>query len=542
MRPISKTVWVVRCLCCLSIVIAGVSCLVRGGRLTPALAAEEEPIVSVTGGSIRGRPLPGAGAQFLGIPYAQPPVGDLRWREPLPVKSWDGVRDTQEFGSPCAQLIAGEWNLHDAMTSHEDCLYLNVMTPQWPPPKEHWPVMLWIHGGANTGGSASGALYKDGTLIRHGVVLVTVNYRLGVFGFFAHPELTRESPHHASGNYALMDQIAALHWVHDNIAKFGGDPDNVTVFGQSAGALDTSLLMTSPLANNLFHRAIAESGTVLLSNDAPALAQAEQAGKDFAGSLKAPAGEGALKYLRSLPTADVMQAMREPSGANRQSGPIIDGWILPRAPVEVFAAGEEAPIPFIVGSNTTEFAFPASPDELRKNITEVYGDLAPQALQTYGLANDAAGTTDPLYGPAAGQWSADLIFRCPATAVAAWHNSRHHAMYEYQFEHAIPGHEASGAVHSAELPYVWGYFPKSGNIGGVFGDTDHQLADLMENYFTTFAKTGNPNRDGLPPWPEYDGSQAYIAFTEEGKAVAKTQLRQAECDIYRQRLKERFKH
>ena len=528
--------------CFLFLLTVVVFCLVStGGAVKGVKAGEEEPIVSVTGGQIRGRPLLGAGAQFLGIPYAQPPVGDLRWHEPVPVKSWDGVRDAKEFGAPCAQLVAGDWNRHDAETSQEDCLYLNVLTPQWPPSKEYWPVMFWIHGGANTGGTASSALYKDGTLVQHGVVLVTVNYRLGVFGFFAHPELTRESTHHASGNYALLDQIAALHWVHDNIVKFGGDPENITVFGQSAGALDTGLLMTSPLAENLFHRAIAESGTVLLSVDALTLAPAEQRGKEFADTLKAPAGEGALKYLRALPAVDLLQATRTFGGGGLQTGPIIDGWVLPRSPAAVFAAREETPIPFLLGNNTTEFAIPAAPDELRKNIGEIYGELAPQALQVYGLTSGGSGTTDPLYGPTAGQWSADLTFRCPATAVAGWHSAAHHPTYEYQFERAIPGHEADGAVHSADLPYVWGYFPKHGNIGGVFGDTDHKLADLIENYWTTFAKAGNPNREGLPPWPEYNGAQAYVAFTEDGQPIAKKQLRQAQCDIYRQNLKQHMK-
>ena len=539
-RSTSKFIRLVGCLCLL---VAGVFGFFRMQKVVNSVhAAEAELVVPVTGGQIRGRPLPGAGAQFLGIPYADPPVGDLRWHEPVPVNSWDGVRDAKEFGSPCAQLAAGDWNRHDAEISKEDCLYLNVMTPQWPPTKERWPVMLWIHGGANAGGTASGALYKDGTLVQHGVVLVTVNYRLGIFGFFAHPELTRESPHHASGNYALMDQIAALQWVHDNIVKFGGDPQNITVFGQSAGALDSGLLMTSPLAKNLFQRAIAESGTVLLSIEALTLAQAEQRGKEFADGLDPPAGGDAIKHLRRLSAVDLLQATHTPKVDARQAGPIIDGWVLPRSPVEVFAAGEEAPIPFIVGNNTTEFAIPASPDHLRKNIQEIYGDLAPRALQVYGLANGADGTTDPLYGPVAGQWSADLIFRCPATAVAAWHSVAHHATYEYQFEHAIPGQEVSGAVHSADLPYVFGYFPKAGNIGGVFGDTDHRLAELIENYWTTFAKTGKPSRDGLPSWPEFDGSQVYIAFTENGQPVAKTQLRKAQCDIYRQTLKQHLKH
>ena len=202
------------------------------------VAATGELIVGTTGGSLKGATRALGGAEFMGIPYAQPPVGDLRWREPLPAKPWTGVREATTFGAPCAQAILGDWNRHDAETSKEDCLFLNVMTPVWPAPKMPLPVMVWFHGGANAGGTASSALYKDGMLVQHGVVLVTVNYRLGMVGFFAHPALTKESPHHSSGNYGLLDQLLALQWVHDNIAKFGGNPANVTAFGQSAGAID----------------------------------------------------------------------------------------------------------------------------------------------------------------------------------------------------------------------------------------------------------------------------------------------------------------
>ena len=263
-----------------------------------AAQSKDDPIVSTAAGQVRGIRLTDGGANFLGIPYAQPPVGALRWHEPIPPKPWSGVRDAMEFGAPCAQSVYGDWNRRNAEASQEDCLYLNVLTPEWPA-KAPLPVMFWIHGGSNTAGTASAALYKDGTLQKHGVVLVTVNYRLGVLGFLAHPELTAESAHHVSGNYALLDQIAALQWVHDNISKFGGDPNNVTVFGQSAGALDTGLLMTSPLAKGLFHRAIAESGTVLLGHW-PKLSEGEQQGAHLATSLKAPSTD-AIKFLRNLP-------------------------------------------------------------------------------------------------------------------------------------------------------------------------------------------------------------------------------------------------
>src|SRR5580658_5296492 len=233
----------------------------------------DSPAVTTTNGELRGLARKDGGAQFLGIPYAEPPVGDLRWREPVPVKPWHGVRDAIRYGAPCAQPALGEWNKIEAFFGKEDCLYLNVVAPDWPV-KQLLPVMFWIHGGANVGGSGGGSLYNDGTLASHGVVTVSINYRLGVFGFFAHPELTRESVHHASGNYGLMDQILALHWVIDNIAKFGGDAKNITVFGQSAGSFDTGFLMTS-LVKGSFQRAIQESGAPL-SPEPAALDKAEK--------------------------------------------------------------------------------------------------------------------------------------------------------------------------------------------------------------------------------------------------------------------------
>src|SRR6266498_2645929 len=387
-------------------------------------SGNETFVVKTSAGQIRGIARVSGGAEFLGIPYAQPPVGNMRWHEPVDVKPWSGVRDASTFGAPCAQSILGDWNKHDAETSKEDCLFLNVITPVWPP-KTPLPVMVWFHGGANAGGTASSPLYKDGTLVQHGIVLVTVNYRLGIFGFFAHPELTRESVHKAAGNYGLMDQIAALRWVRQNIAAFGGDPDNITVFGQSAGAQDTSLLMTSSLAKNLFHRAIAESGSAFM-RPIPPLAKAEQSGEALAARLRAPKGTGSLPYLRNLSVAELLQAasVQDPK-APPILAPIVDGYVLSRDPAEVFSVGEESPIPMIIGSTTREFGVTASPDELRKMIEEFSGDLAPKALALYGLADGGQGTGDPLYGPVENQWLADQVFRCPVTTQAMSHRSAH---------------------------------------------------------------------------------------------------------------------
>lgn len=267
------------------------------GPAIPSMGAE--PIVSVTGGNLRGRLLEdGAGAVFKGIPFARPPVGDFRWREPMPVVPWPGTRDAWESGPPAVQPPLG-WNDKAAAASREDCLYLDVWTPSGPSTARN-PVMVWIHGGANVAGAGGfDPLYDGRALISHDVVLVVVEYRLGILGFFAHPELTRESTHHASGNYATLDQIAALRWVRDNIARFGGDPENVTIFGQSAGATDVLALMASPLSKGLFHRAIAESGAPSPTSTL-ALGEAEEEGARAGEKLGARGGH-ALGFLRSLP-------------------------------------------------------------------------------------------------------------------------------------------------------------------------------------------------------------------------------------------------
>jgi para-nitrobenzyl esterase len=520
-------------------------------------------VVPTTAGLIRGIARAKGGAQFLGIPYAEPPVGPLRWHAPVPHKSWTGVRDTNAFGASCSQaLLGGAWNRYDHAQSSEDCLFLNVITPVWPTAKP-LPVMFWIHGGANQGGSGSGSLYNDGTLLNHGVLIVTINYRLGILGFFAHPELTSESPHYASGNYGLMDQILALRWVHDNIARFGGDPNNITVFGQSAGSIDTGILMTSPLARGLFQKAIGESGApfypVLMSFD-----QAQQAGQQFAASFPALTGQNPIDFLRSVPADDLIAKAAHFQWGIPPVGPIVDGWVIPRSPDEVFKAGKEAPIPLLVGVTTREFGDNESPDALRKAIQDYAGKFAPQVLALYGVADGGQGTNDPLYGSAGVQWNADTEFHCPVSTEALWHAAAHHPTFEYEFDHAIPGQEAQGALHSSDLPYVFGSFPTSGNISGKFGPVDFHLADLMETYWINFAKSGDPN-DGssslgstktgdpnnsanpssaaLPHWPEFNAAQLYLVFTEGGQAVASTgPMRGPQCDLYREILAVSMKH
>jgi len=517
--------------------------------------AVPDPTLAVTGGQIRGSLLTQGGAVFKGIPFAQAPVGDLRWREPIPVKAWTGVRDATTFGVPCAQNSGGRM----MENSREDCLFINVWTPEWPV-KSRRPVMFWIHGGGNFGGSASNAGFDGESLARQGVVLVSANYRLTLFGFFAHPELTRESTHHASGNYGLMDQIAALKWVRDNIAKFGGDPSNVTIFGQSAGAVDANVLMTSPLAKGLFHKVIAESGTVTRNpdaatlgmtalapsmpvkagavsySDAAGLSEAEKKGSEIASLLKAPP-DGALKFLRDAPAAEILKVAAMPQmSIGPANGLIVDGWVFPKSPAEVFATGREQRLPLLIGNNSRERTPPQTgTDELANAMEAMYGPLTLGSLMLYRV-HEANVPPDPLYGGTATQWVVDTMYRCPVVAQLAWHAAAGNIGYEYQFDRAAPGREAVGAVHGAEVPYVFGAL--SGGRGGVnYADADREISSAMQRYWTNFAKTGNPNGENLPVWPKFDtASRGYMEFTQDGPA-AREGLRRPYCDLYVENVK-----
>lgn len=482
-----------------------------------AHAAEPNPTVTVTGGQIQGRLLAnGPGAVFLGIPFAQPPVGDLRWREPMPVKPWDGVRDAGSYAPPCAQIYVGKWNETPAAEGKEDCLYLDIETPEWPS-KSPTPVMVWIHGGGNMAGAPND---HDWPLSRYGVITVTVQYRLGMFGFLAHPELTGESPHHASGNYGLLDQIAALQWVKQNISKFGGDPNNITVFGQSAGAYDIGYLLTSPLAKGLFSRAIQQSGAAMSNKPLVPLADAEKSGEKVVAGLKPPA-TGTIAYLRTLSTADILKAS-PPYGS---MGPKIDGYSILRQSAEVFTAGQEYAVPLLLGNNAREVQMTAPPEQFARMVNAVYGPLGPAALKLYEQSS-----AYPPYGSASSQFATDLSFRCSAVLAADLHSSLA-PVYEYEFSRTPPGSE--GPLHSAELGYVFG----PSMIKGMTA-VDRKISADMQVYWTNFAKSGDPNSASVPVWPRHDSrSRAYIEFTDKGP-VAKQDLRRQFCELYSGLLKQ----
>jgi para-nitrobenzyl esterase len=395
--------------------------------------------------------------------------------------------------------------------------------------------MVWIHGGGNIAGSGVEPLFNGETFARHGIVLVTINYRLGVFGFFSHPELTKESPHHGSGNYGLLDQIAALHWVQDNIARFGGDPGNVTIFGESVGAMDVNVLMTTPLSKGLFKRVIAESGPV---STAPTLAEGEKRGEEFAAKLNITGGQ-ALARLRSL-TSD--ELLKTAGGGLSSVGPTlgidVDGWVIPESPVKLFATGQEHRVGLILGNNSQEIQKPFFPmsGNLNRVIADEYGALADRALMLYGLNGASESQPDPEFGNAMAQWATDTQFRCGSVAELIWHSTAGNPAYEYQFSRTVHGKEARGAPHAAEIPFVFGTLPVWQSMRN-YNELDQQYAVEMQEYWVNFAKTGDPNGGSLARWPKFDPTERpYLDFMDAG-LVAKEGLRRSICDLYMENQK-----
>lgn len=515
-------------------------------------AGTQAPVASVTGGSVRGLldpSLPG-GSVFKGIPFARPPVRELRWREPQPVQPWSGIRDTTRVSASCIQPALGSGRFlkplaqrygtqynHTPIQVSEDCLYLNVWTPHWPA-ENPAPVMVWIHGGSNVIGSGGENGYDGTALARKGVVVVTINYRLGVLGFFAHPELTRESPHHASGNYGLLDQIAALQWVQKNIAQFGGDPKRVTVFGESAGSINAGLLLCSPLAAGLFQRVILESGPVLsLAHHPAAREKGERFGESVARSLGAPAN---LQKLRESSPEIVVKAAREAAAQAGDPGFVLDGWCLREPPAIIFAEGRQLPVDLMIGNNGREisvFRGPSSSegsnrglagDSVKETIRIFYGSSAPLVTSLF-LLNNALGRTE-----SADSWINDVVCACPAMAMSLLHARTGHPAYVYQFLRSIPGkgQNTLGSFHGLELPYVFGAFQRPAWNWLPFEAVDYALGETIMSYWTNFAKTGNPNGPSLPNWPSFEaGNQAAIEFTPQGQAKARPKSRPAFCDL-----------
>lgn len=440
----------------------------------------------------------------------------------------------------------------------EDCLYLNVWSPALQP-AAHLPVMVWLHGGSNRVGSGSDAGYDGGGLAGHGVIVVTLNYRLGGMGFFAHPELTAESQHHSSGNYGLLDQIAALRWVRQNIAQLGGDPGNVTLFGESAGSIDAVDLMTSPAAAHLFRRVIAESGPAFGLGPSQSLSRMEAVGSAVGKAAGGRPG-AQIETLRKLPAAQVAQIeaqviATEYEGAD-PNGAVVDGWVLPQPPARAFATGKLLPVDLLVGLNAREFsAF--------RVVAAAAAKLAPQPAKKPSLPDqiaEFARTAHPLYGnwtdlavatyvgrivvggsAAIDHASNDIAAACPIGAEAALTTSAGHRAYVYRFDRSVPGKgEAElGAFHSLELPYVFGTFEARSFRWLPFSDTDRRLSQTIESYWTNFAKTGDPNGEGLPRWSAWNaGREPFMTFGQTGDAAGQQGFSPIYCHLAPQRLKE----
>jgi para-nitrobenzyl esterase len=506
------------------------------GPSAPAQAPPPAPLspdtaIAVTGGSVTGAAVDASPdvIAYKGIPYAAPPVGALRWKPPAPVAAWNGARAATEYGHACM----GGGSRGD--TTDEDCLYLNIWAER--EKTEPQPVMVWIHGGGFTSGSGSGASYVGTHLAERGVVVVTINYRLNVFGFMAHPELTAESGYGGSGNYGLLDIAAALQWVHDNIAAFGGDPGRVTIFGESAGGGAVMSTMLVPQARGLFQRAIGESNWVYgwdrgLSEPARRMPSAEASGLEVAKHLGGKGGPSTLAQMRAASAADVLAAYRavEYSPFTREGfnwGPNVDGHVIPDDPVAMYKSGRQADVPLIVGMNGNEgilFTRNLGIDTRAKFealVHKAYPTLAQKVLDLYQVTDDSKAPAGMAH------LAHDLYFAGPVLLHARSQANVLSPGWLYHFPHVPPTEwgRTMGSTHTAEIRYVFGnltgpgtYAPPLAEEGQAPPEADARLSNAMMSYWVQFAKTGNPNVEGQPDWPEYDpASDTYLQFDDEIK-------------------------
>jgi len=486
-----------------------------------AQLGNEVPKVRITNGTLEGSSSSGISI-FRGVPYAQPPVGNLRWKAPQPVKNWEGVRKAEKFGPRAMQKpIYGDMNFRSDGVS-EDCLYLNVWTAA-KTGNEKLPVLVYFYGGGFQAGDGSELRYDGESMSRKGIVTVTVNYRLGIFGFFAHPELSKEAPYHASGNYALLDQSAALKWVEQNIASFGGDPKKVTIAGESAGSVSVSAQMASPLSKNLIAGAIGESGAMIYPTlTAVPLAQAEERGAAYAAKIGAPT----LAALRAM-TADQLLDSTSQRGVPRFSA-VIDGYFFPKSPTEIYAAGEQAHVPLLIGWNSEESNYRGivgtdepTPENYQKAIQKIYGEKAAEALKLYPgstteelIKSGTALAGDRFIAFSTWKWF-DLCSKTGNNPVYRYFYERPRPEMRSEMGNAVAGlaggviknqdsnaakaPRPAGAVHSAEIEYAMGNL--STNRVYDWQPDDYKVSTIMQEYFANFIKTGNPNGIALPQWP-----------------------------------------
>jgi len=461
---------------------------------------------------------------FRGVPYAAPPVGDLRWRPPQDVKAWDGVRESVAFGPVCPQNDGLSGLVGDALPpTNEDCLFVNVWTTQAGTDAGQ-PVMVWIHGGGFSVGWSNQSAFEGSEFAKRGITLVTINYRVGPLGYLAHPALSAESERNVSGNYGFLDQVAALKWVKTNIEAFGGDPDNVTIFGESAGGSSVEALCVSPLAKGLFHRAILQSPAgsryTMLKKSTSDQRSAEEIGETWAAQFLESDDDDPLAALRKV-SADTFLANLE----GFRSYAAIDGWFMVDTPKNLFAKGQQYDVPMIVGTNSHEGASRASRTSLktvedyRESINRRFGDSAETILALYPVTNG-----NEIFS-ALNKHSTDRVFVSGATRMLRGMSGVSSNAYQYVFTRGSSRKPQQGAFHSAEMCYVFNtVHPEEEQ------SDDPELASAMIQYWAQFAKTGDPNVEGLPEWPEYTSDEA--AYLELGETiVAGSKYRHKELEV-----------
>lgn len=505
------------------------------------VALDTSPIVKTASGSLRGV-TEGDVAVFRGIPFAAPPVGEYRWRPPQPIKAWGGVRDASKFGSNCAQAGWGAPSGSISEGSSEDGLYLNLWLPAGTKPGAKLPVMVWIHGGAFVFGSGSSPDFSGVQFAKQGVILMTFNYRLGRLGFFAFPALSKEHPEEPKGNYAYMDQIAALKWIKENIAAFGGDSKNVTIFGESAGGVSVHSLLTIPAAKGLFQKAIIESGGgrdgVLTgrpihedNNDRHYPVSAETIGRNFAQKHGITGTDAAaLAKLRALSVADIVDGGQEtdgPGGLPIYSGPIVDGKLVVETAESAYKAGRQARVPLLIGSNSAEVPAGFVNAKSKEELLSYFGNQSKEVEAAY----DPDGKVD--FAKILTLVNTDKVWAEPARFTARTFTVKKVPAYLYLFSYvpeSMKERMKFGASHGSEIPYVFDNLTERN--GFIVTPKEKEVARMMNRYWVNFAKTGNPNGKELPQWSIYDSNKNEVfEFKPDGSAGIVNDERKIRLDV-----------